>query len=241
MARVSAAIYDRLYRQHDTHCGGGKCVVGMKLATRGRTTTPPSYRQPTMVVPVLVAFGRGTPWAWRAALRLWFEKSKPGMVVRARVVTEEVDAARSSVHVHVHVERAVALFALHLLANRNALQRHTHARSPRTAPTPKLTLRRLDHGPGVVRPSYAGSKAQHGHNQPSSERHFGKYFVTAATCQEAERSASSHRLLTNVAMFTQRKYKEGRRVDDDARSVKRECPAREEGGKAGEVRMVLEM
>jgi hypothetical protein len=34
-----------------------------------------------MVVPVLVAFGSGTPWAWRAALRLWLEKSKPPMVV----------------------------------------------------------------------------------------------------------------------------------------------------------------
>jgi hypothetical protein len=43
-------------------------------------TTPPSNRHPTMVVPVLVAFGSGTPWAWRAALRLWLEKSKPPMV-----------------------------------------------------------------------------------------------------------------------------------------------------------------
>lgn len=34
------------------------------------TTTPPSKMQPTMVVPVLVAFGRGTPRACRAALRL---------------------------------------------------------------------------------------------------------------------------------------------------------------------------
>jgi len=42
-------------------------------------TTPPSNRHPTMVVPVLVAFGNGTPWAWRATLRLWLEKSKPGM------------------------------------------------------------------------------------------------------------------------------------------------------------------
>lgn len=32
-----------------------------------------------MVVPVLVALGRGTPWAWSAALRLWLEKSKPAM------------------------------------------------------------------------------------------------------------------------------------------------------------------
>lgn len=36
----------------------------------GRTTTPPSYMQPTMVVPVLVALGRGTPRACKAALRL---------------------------------------------------------------------------------------------------------------------------------------------------------------------------
>ena len=43
-------------------------------------TTPPSKSAPTMVVPVLVALGSGTPWAWRAALRLWLEKSKPAMV-----------------------------------------------------------------------------------------------------------------------------------------------------------------
>lgn len=35
-----------------------------------------------MVVPVLVAFGKGTPRAWSAALRVWFEKSKPGMITR---------------------------------------------------------------------------------------------------------------------------------------------------------------
>jgi hypothetical protein len=44
------------------------------------TTTPPSNIQPTIVVPVLVAFGSGTPLACKAALRLWFEKSKPGML-----------------------------------------------------------------------------------------------------------------------------------------------------------------
>jgi hypothetical protein len=48
-------------------------------------TTPPSKRQPTIVVPVLVAFGSGTPWAWRAALRLWLEKSKPAMLSCAEV------------------------------------------------------------------------------------------------------------------------------------------------------------
>ena len=42
-------------------------------------TTPPSNIAPTIVVPVLVALGNGTPCACRAALRLWFEKSKPGM------------------------------------------------------------------------------------------------------------------------------------------------------------------
>ena len=42
--------------------------------------TPPSNRQPTMVVPVLVARGRGMPFACRAALRLWLLKSKPAMV-----------------------------------------------------------------------------------------------------------------------------------------------------------------
>lgn len=44
------------------------------------TTTPPSKIHPTIVVPVLVAFGRGTPLACRAALRVWLEKSKPGMM-----------------------------------------------------------------------------------------------------------------------------------------------------------------
>lgn len=34
------------------------------------TTTPPSNMHPTMVVPVLVALGRGTPRACSAALRL---------------------------------------------------------------------------------------------------------------------------------------------------------------------------
>ena len=43
-------------------------------------TTPPSNMHPTIVVPVLVALGSGTPWACKAALRLWFEKSKPGMI-----------------------------------------------------------------------------------------------------------------------------------------------------------------
>lgn len=42
-------------------------------------TAPPSNIHPTMVVPVLVAFGNGTPLAWRARLRSWLEKSKPGI------------------------------------------------------------------------------------------------------------------------------------------------------------------
>jgi hypothetical protein len=50
-------------------------------------TTPPSNRAPTIVVPVLVAFGSGTPWAWRAALRLWLEKSKPAMAAVSRGMT----------------------------------------------------------------------------------------------------------------------------------------------------------
>jgi hypothetical protein len=44
------------------------------------TTTPPSKMHPTIVVPVLVAFGSGTPLACKAALRVWFEKSNPGIV-----------------------------------------------------------------------------------------------------------------------------------------------------------------
>jgi hypothetical protein len=45
-----------------------------------RTTTPPSNMHPTIVVPVLVAFGKGTPLECNAALRVWFEKSNPGML-----------------------------------------------------------------------------------------------------------------------------------------------------------------
>lgn len=44
-------------------------------------TTPPSKIHPTIVVPVLVALGSGVPWAWSAAFRLWFEKSKPTMMM----------------------------------------------------------------------------------------------------------------------------------------------------------------
>jgi hypothetical protein len=32
-----------------------------------------------MVVPVDVALGSGTPWAWRARFLLWLLKSKPGI------------------------------------------------------------------------------------------------------------------------------------------------------------------
>ena len=42
-------------------------------------TTPPSNTHPTIVVPVLVALGRGTPCACRATFRLWLVKSKPGI------------------------------------------------------------------------------------------------------------------------------------------------------------------
>lgn len=56
--------------------------VGRRASVRRvqRTTTPPSKMHPTIVVPVLVAFGSGTPLACRAALRVWFEKSNPGIV-----------------------------------------------------------------------------------------------------------------------------------------------------------------
>jgi len=40
------------------------------ISFRGHTTTPPSKIHPTIVVPVLVAFGRGTPRACKAAFRL---------------------------------------------------------------------------------------------------------------------------------------------------------------------------
>lgn len=57
--------------------GGGEvrltlsATIGPEVArVSAAITTPPSYMQPTIVVPVLVALGSGTPWAWRAALRL---------------------------------------------------------------------------------------------------------------------------------------------------------------------------
>lgn len=43
-------------------------------------TTPPLYRHPTMVVPVLVALGSGTPFACKMLFLLWLLKSKPGIV-----------------------------------------------------------------------------------------------------------------------------------------------------------------
>jgi len=53
---------------------GGSSIQCPKTGTRDSkvslTTTPPSNMHPTIVVPVLVALGRGTPRAWRAALRL---------------------------------------------------------------------------------------------------------------------------------------------------------------------------
>ncbi len=50
---------------------GDPCSLPSKLeAAEMLTTTPPSNMHPTIVVPVLVAFGRGTPLACNAALRL---------------------------------------------------------------------------------------------------------------------------------------------------------------------------
>ena len=56
-------------------------TIGPEVAlVSAAMTTPPSKIHPTIVVPVLVAFGSGTPRAWRARFRLWLEKSKPGML-----------------------------------------------------------------------------------------------------------------------------------------------------------------
>lgn len=44
-------------------------IEGSRLVSQ-HTTTPLSYIHPTMVVPVLVALGKGAPLACRAALRL---------------------------------------------------------------------------------------------------------------------------------------------------------------------------
>ena len=52
-------------------CGTLSATIGPDVAlVSAAMTTPPSNIQPTIVVPVLVAFGNGTPWACRAALRL---------------------------------------------------------------------------------------------------------------------------------------------------------------------------
>ena len=61
------------------HCNGWELQSRVKSRSL-LTTTPPSNMHPTIVVPVLVAFGNGTPLACNAALRVWFEKSKPGML-----------------------------------------------------------------------------------------------------------------------------------------------------------------
>lgn len=50
-----------------------------QLQEESLTTTPPSKMHPTIVVPVLVALGSGTPRACNALLRLTLEKSKPGI------------------------------------------------------------------------------------------------------------------------------------------------------------------
>jgi hypothetical protein len=71
VALVSAAIYkEQSVRKH----------LGDLCYHRRLTTTPPSNMHPTIVVPVLVALGKGTPLACSAALRVWLEKSKPGML-----------------------------------------------------------------------------------------------------------------------------------------------------------------
>lgn len=46
-------------------------TIGPEVArVSAAITTPPSKMHPTIVVPVLVALGRGTPCACKAALRL---------------------------------------------------------------------------------------------------------------------------------------------------------------------------
>ena len=70
---IAEALRDRLYEM------SMRPTSELNLDSR-RTTTPPSKMHPTIVVPVLVAFGRGTPLACSAALRVWLEKSKPGMM-----------------------------------------------------------------------------------------------------------------------------------------------------------------
>lgn len=52
---------------------------------------------PTIVVPVLVALGSGTPRAWRAALRVWLEKSKPGMVRRSSRALDQAEEAKPAI------------------------------------------------------------------------------------------------------------------------------------------------
>ena len=70
VALVSAAIWWRV------EAGSEGVSLSHNLEWNGMegnvklTTTPPSYMHPTIVVPVLVALGSGTPRACSAALRL---------------------------------------------------------------------------------------------------------------------------------------------------------------------------
>ena len=64
------ASWKTSYEEH----GAPKCLFA-QLWERAEsesllTTTPPSNMHPTIVVPVLVAFGNGTPLACSAALRV---------------------------------------------------------------------------------------------------------------------------------------------------------------------------
>ena len=68
---------DYLVGYNGTTCCSGICcnlvLVSCNLIDRQRatrTTTPPSNKHPTIVVPVLVALGNGTPAAWRARFLL---------------------------------------------------------------------------------------------------------------------------------------------------------------------------
>lgn len=73
------ASSSRIYFHHQPTVPGSSRNDGK--AVPAAITTPPSKTHPTIVVPVDVAFGSGKPLAWRAALRVWLEKSNPGMLL----------------------------------------------------------------------------------------------------------------------------------------------------------------
>jgi hypothetical protein len=67
-------------------------TIGPPVALVSAPNTMPSLkRQPTMVVPVLVAFGTGIPFSERKAFLDEFEKSKPGVEYTEVIVASQAN------------------------------------------------------------------------------------------------------------------------------------------------------